>query len=218
MVDRQRVRIRFRKEGDLRLTGHLDLLRLFERLFRRAELKLRMSEGFHPKPKISFPSALALGVRGLDEVMELELTEAASADELLGRLAPQCPEGLVITDVVLLPADAKKAQVQHLVYEIRVPEDRQAETRSSVEELSTASSRPIKREGREEPIDVCESLASIQLDGDVLRFSLKTTRTASVRPRDILAELGLGGLEDEGFYLTRTAVQIAPLTEKSELS
>ncbi len=209
MVDRQRVRIRFRKEGALRLTGHLDLLRLFERLFRRAELKLRMSEGFHPKPKISFPSALALGVRGLDEVMELELTEAASA---------QCPEGLVITDVLLLPADAKKAQVQHLVYEIRVPEDRRAETRSSVEELSTASSRPIKREGREEPIDVCESLASIQLDGDVLRFSLKTTRTASVRPREILAELGLGGLEDEGFYLTRTAVKIAPLTEKSELS
>ena len=52
---RQRVRIRFRKQGDLRLIGHRDLVRCLERLFRRAGLPLGMSEGFHPKPRMSFP-------------------------------------------------------------------------------------------------------------------------------------------------------------------
>ncbi|HBO42708.1 MAG TPA: hypothetical protein DD670_01970 [Planctomycetaceae bacterium] len=62
---RQRVRIRFSKQGDLRLIGHRDLVRVMERLFRRAELPLGMSQGFHPKPRMSFPTALALGIGGL---------------------------------------------------------------------------------------------------------------------------------------------------------
>ena len=44
-----------------------------------AALKLSMTEGFHPKPRIGFPSALALGVEGLDEVVEIELAEELDA-------------------------------------------------------------------------------------------------------------------------------------------
>ena len=73
---RPRVRIRFCKQGDLRLIGHRDLMRCLERLFRRAGLALAMSQGFHPKPRVTFPLALAVGIEGLDEVMELELTES----------------------------------------------------------------------------------------------------------------------------------------------
>ena len=64
-MERQRVRMRFRKEGDLRLISHRDLLTAIERLFRRIGLKLSMSGGFHPRPRISFPLSLALGIRGL---------------------------------------------------------------------------------------------------------------------------------------------------------
>ena len=86
--DYQRLRIRFRKEGDLRWISHRDLVRTVERLCRRAELALRMSEGFHPKPKMSFPSALALGIEGRGEVMELELVEPVEPQQLLA--ATQC--------------------------------------------------------------------------------------------------------------------------------
>ncbi len=67
---RQKLRIRFRKTGDLRLISHRDLARAFERLFRRADLPLAMSQGFHPHARINFPSALALGIQGEDEVVE----------------------------------------------------------------------------------------------------------------------------------------------------
>ena len=59
---RHRVRIRFRKQDDLRWIGHRDLMRCCERWFRRAGVALRRSEGFHPKPRMSFPSALAVGI------------------------------------------------------------------------------------------------------------------------------------------------------------
>ena len=90
---RQRVRMRFCKQGDLRLIGHRDLMRCLERLFRRAGLPLAMSQGFHPKPRMTFPSALALGIEGVDEVLELELTESPPAEELLQRLTPHAPPG-----------------------------------------------------------------------------------------------------------------------------
>jgi len=78
MMNRVRVRVRFRKRDDLRWISHHDLARTFERWLRRAGLPLRRSAGFHPKPKLSFPSALALGIAALDEVMEFELSEAVS--------------------------------------------------------------------------------------------------------------------------------------------
>jgi hypothetical protein len=83
---RLRVRVRFSKQGDLRLIGHRDLMRCFERLFRRAGLRLRFSEGFHPKPRMTFPLALAVGIEGTDEVMELELAETGKGE------CPHLPE------------------------------------------------------------------------------------------------------------------------------
>ncbi len=84
LMIRVRFRLRFRKREDLRWISHHDLVRTVERWLRRAGLPLRRSEGFHPKPKLSFPSALALGIAALDEVMEFELTEA-------GRRRPPAP-------------------------------------------------------------------------------------------------------------------------------
>jgi len=77
-----RIRIRFTKTGDLRWIGHMDLARLWERLVRKAGLAIALTEGFHPKPKISCPSALALGIEGLDEAVELELTDAIDLTNL----------------------------------------------------------------------------------------------------------------------------------------
>ena len=96
---RQRIRIRFSKTGDLRLISHRDLVRVWERLFRRAALRLSMSEGFHPKAKLNFPSALGLGIAGLDEVMEVEIEEPADVEQLRRRLEPLCPPGLEILQI-----------------------------------------------------------------------------------------------------------------------
>ena len=100
--DYQRLRIRFRKQGDLRWISHRDLVRAVERLCRRADLALRMSEGFHPKPKLSFPSALALGIEGLGEVMELELVRPVEPEQVQQRLNALAPAGLVITQIAVI--------------------------------------------------------------------------------------------------------------------
>ena len=95
-VVRIRYRIRFGKTDLLRWISHRDLARLWERLLRRAQLVLSMTEGFHPKPRVGFPSALALGVESLDEVVEIDLAEEISAKALLVRLEADRQPGLHI--------------------------------------------------------------------------------------------------------------------------
>src|SRR5437899_1709570 len=80
-----KVRIRFGKTGELRFLSHHDLLRLWERMMRRAELPFRSSEGFHPMPKMSLAGALGLGIIGREEVQS--------------RLSAQAPPGLRILSV-----------------------------------------------------------------------------------------------------------------------
>lgn len=89
-----KVRLRFAKTDDLRFLSHHDLMRLLERLCRRAQLPLRTTEGFNPKPKITFASALSLGIAGQQEVVELELLGELSAEFIINVLKPYVPHGL----------------------------------------------------------------------------------------------------------------------------
>lgn len=89
-----KLRLRFSKAGDIRFLSHHDLMRLMERLMRRAQIPFRSTEGFNPKPKITFASALSLGIVGHKEVVELELDGKHDAVRVLITLNELAPEGL----------------------------------------------------------------------------------------------------------------------------
>ncbi|MBV8756950.1 MAG: TIGR03960 family B12-binding radical SAM protein [Deltaproteobacteria bacterium] len=106
-------RIRFAKVGRAAFLGHLDLVRLLARSFRRADLPLAMSRGFSPKPRLVFGPALGLGIPSLGELMDVDLEHAPvgvatwqadehtprvelTADEVRERLASVCPPGIEI--------------------------------------------------------------------------------------------------------------------------
>src|SRR5262245_4685643 len=93
-----KIRLRFAKRDDLRLVSHHDLMRCVERMLRRAALPVAESQGFNPRPKVSFPLALALGIEGRREVLELELTEALAPEEVRDRLAAVAPPGLELAE------------------------------------------------------------------------------------------------------------------------
>src|SRR5262249_30147264 len=118
-----KVRIRFSKTGDLRFLSHHDLLRLWERMLRRAALPFRSSQGFHPMPRLSLASALGLGIAGREEIAELELDEELATEEIERRLAEQAPPGLRIASVTAI-ARRQTAQVRRACYRLPLrPED-----------------------------------------------------------------------------------------------
>ena len=205
---RQRIRIRFCKQGDLRQIGHRDLMRCFERLLRRAGVTLRMSQGFHPKPRMTFPSALAVGIEGIDEVMELELAESRTAEQLLCRLVPSAPPGLAIKSVEVLPEGCKKARVRGVSYRVPIPASRRRGLADRISRLTARSSCPIRRPKRNTPIDLRPLLEDLALCKGVLAMRLRIGSGASASPRDVLGALDLQDLEHQGVHLTRTSVEI----------
>ena len=90
--------------------------------------EVRQSEGFHPKPRMMFPSALSLGIAGLDEVFEVDLAAPLGAVELRERLVALAPPGLEIVAVESVAAGARKARAKCLWYELPVPAERGEET------------------------------------------------------------------------------------------
>jgi radical SAM family uncharacterized protein/radical SAM-linked protein len=89
-----RYRLRFAKTGAVALLGHLDLIRELPRVIRRAGIKTAYTEGFHPKPDMSFGPALSLGVASLDEYADVKLIDAPPEAELLERLERHASGGL----------------------------------------------------------------------------------------------------------------------------
>jgi radical SAM-linked protein len=86
-----RIRLRYRKTGDLRFVGHLDLVNLFRRAARRADLPLHYSLGFHPQPSLSFGPPLPLGYLGLGEWLDMGLDRWQEPKEVVRLLNEYLP-------------------------------------------------------------------------------------------------------------------------------
>lgn len=72
----RRVRARFSKFGKVRFTSHRDVARIWERALRRAGVPIAYTEGFSPRPKLSFGLALSTGYESFGEYLDISLREA----------------------------------------------------------------------------------------------------------------------------------------------
>jgi len=209
---RLRYRIRFAKTGLLRWTSHRDLARLWERLVRRAQLNLSMTEGFHPKPRIGFPSALALGISGINEVVELDLAERLSAPELLQRLAADDQPGLEIKSVQQLPDQSGKAKLMHTEYRITPPDPELGgpiidpdQVRRSIAELLGRSEVTVTRKNKPLTVAVADQITRLQWT-DALELTLAASDAATLKPTDVLDLMGCADWIAHGSHITRTEV------------
>ena len=104
-----RYRLIFTKLGHARYLGHLELVRVFTRAFRREEIALVHSRGFHPMPKISFACALPVGTESQHETMDIEATGPIDPSDIKDRLNRQLPPGIEIVLAEKIPAAKKSA-------------------------------------------------------------------------------------------------------------
>jgi radical SAM-linked protein len=215
---RDKVRIRFRKAGDLRLISHHDLMRTFERMLRRASLPYHSTAGFNPKPRMIFALALPLGIVGCCEVVELELDEEIPPEEIHDRLARQAPSGLEILSVRRI--DPKQsARACQATYHIAVPPERHAGLPERMAKLLNAAECWVERT-RPEPrrIDLRPYLAALRLSPAGLEMDLRITSHGAARPDEVLGLLGVGDLLEAGAIIERTQLELEDETMAAGLA
>ena len=85
----------YAKYGDAKYVSHLDLIRLFSRVFKRAGVPLTYSEGFNPHPYISIALPLSLGYTGECEFLDMIILDDMPCEEIISRMNATLPEGIV---------------------------------------------------------------------------------------------------------------------------
>ena len=120
-----KIRIKFSKTGDMRFIGHLDLMRCFQKIFRRSGIDIRFSEGLSPHMIMSFASPLGVGLTSEGEYVDIEIGSAVTSEDALLMLNNQAPEGIRFLEFVQVePGKASKAMslVDAADYEARLEE------------------------------------------------------------------------------------------------
>ena len=103
------VRIRYSKQGALKFIGHLDMMRSFQKLLRRAEADVAFSEGFSPHMIMSYAFPLGVGMTSDSEYVDVQLDPHGSGRELLEKLTKEAPEGIHFLEIrQIQPGKANK--------------------------------------------------------------------------------------------------------------
>ncbi len=207
---KQNIRIRFSKRGDVRYISHHDLMRLFERALRRADLPVAMSEGHNPRPRLSFPMALSVGLSGLNEVADVGLREWLRPAELRDRLQAQLPDGISILSVEITEAHPSR-QPTELVYRVPLLPGHSL-TQERVKQFLASREATVRRvrEADAKEVEVRGFVKAVRFDGESVMMLLRCTETGTARPEEVMEALGCReGADYEKGRIERTHVDLS---------
>jgi radical SAM-linked protein len=195
-----RVRVRFSKTGKVRFTSHRDVARIWERALRRAALPVKYTEGFSPRPKLSFGLALPTGSESLGEYLDVELRSGgADADvaveQLPALLDGALPAGMEVQAAVALPPGSGSLQqlVTSCTWRIELVGIDAAALDAAVERACSAAILPLARErkGQTTTDDVRPAILALDVEGCELVTEL-ATQPRGLRPSELAAVIAPG--------------------------
>ena len=179
----------FSKTGPARFLGHLELASTFVRAFRRANVRLKYSEGFHPKPKLNFLDALPVGMESLKEFLVINDSGDVSSAEIVSRLNHHLPEGLKVINI----ADLTKGKVKFKAFTTtyRVLSNNSVFHRNQIKlnlEKKEWITTKTNRKGKSRQIDLRPAVLDlIWVSSSELKMTLRTLLGQVVRPNEIVS-------------------------------
>ena len=212
----QRLQIRFGAAGPLKYVSHLDLMRVWERVCKRAGLPLATSHGFSPRPKIALAAPLAVGVTSEAELLDLLLTERVDPATTMQRLSAELTAGLTLFEVREGPL--KQASLQSMLkaaeYVVDVPDSRTIEDwRTAIDVLLARDEIPWSHQRGNETKSY--DLRNLVFDLDAvsaqdgvatLTMRLRNDEQGAGRPEQVALALGA---TSEPTRIHRTAIELS---------
>lgn len=159
-------RILFKKEGRAKYISHLDIMRTMQRVFIRAGVKIKHTEGYNPHPYMAFALPLSVGTESDCELMDFTLVGGATLEELPERLTANAPEGITV-----IKAYEESVKLKHLkwlrvgielIYDAGAPENAADELEAlySFEKLEVEKTS----KGKTRTIDIIPMIDSIAFE------------------------------------------------------
>jgi len=195
-----RIRVEFAKTDQVRFVSHLDTMKTFERAIRRAGLPIAFSEGFNPHPKISFGSALAVGVTSDGEYVDLEFSQPLIASEVQEALNENLPPGFRITRSRVIPPEAPALmailnRADYLVTGMLTVPWTQAQLEHAITDIMQRKEVTVEKWSKKGPKQVDLRPGILQLSGFLdnnrvnIEMSVMAGSERNIRPEEVMAAL-----------------------------
>lgn len=204
-----KIRFQFTKGEEVKFISHLDLVNVFTRAFRRANIPIAYSQGFSPHPKINFSSALPVGTTSLAEFADIELEEDIDPEKFMRDVNFFLPTGVNIIKSKKIPlrSSSLMSQVNYGSYVVRIPKNEYNKTdlNEKIELINSSEHILIDRKqknrqstkqdrGKVSQIDIKPFIKSIKLtsnNNDIFQIEMiiKESIAGKVRPEEITSLL-----------------------------
>ena len=190
-------RLLFQKQGDAIYISHLDLMRLFQRAFKRGGLNLKHTQGFSPRAMVSIALPLSVGVESCCEILDYELVgqDELTGEEIKERLNRTMPAGVRVLEAYDSPRKPK--ELTHLDIAIRleydggVPEG----TAEAIRELFHRESLIVTKRGKNGPVDqdiipMISGLEVTEISGQELELTARIcAQNPSLNPQQMVTAI-----------------------------
>lgn len=185
------IRVRFGKEGMMRYIGHLDVLRTFQKIFRRAGVPMVYSKGYSPHPVMSFALPLGLGLSSEGEYLDAAVEDGADPVAMLAALQEATAEELPVYALRVLPEKAENAMasVGGAVWKVTLPSNMPAERAKTALKAILARETiilPKKTKTREIELDIRPMIFSAAVEDGAAVMTLAAGSKANLSPEMVL--------------------------------
>lgn len=190
------LRLLFEKKGNAIWISHLDLMRLFQRAFKRAGLMLTHTQGYNPRPSVSIALPLSVGVESRCELLDFALEgEAVSCDEICSRLNAELVEGVRVLRVY-----EDGCKLKHLAYldaqlELEYDGGVSEDSAAAIRALFAREQLTLEKKGkngitRQDIIPMIRSLEVAKKDDNTLLLSARICcQNPSLNPMQLAAAI-----------------------------
>ena len=191
-------RLLFEKTGSAVWISHLDLMRMFQRAFKRAGLPLTHTQGYNPRASVSIALPLSVGVESRCELLEYELEgeEKPSHKEIVARLNEALVDGVRVIHSYDNCAKIKNLAfldaTVDLEYDRGIPDG----AVEAIRELFSRREILVEKKGKNGVTDqdiapMIKKLEILAVDANIVRLSVRVCcQNPSLNPAQLSAAIG----------------------------
>lgn len=192
------LRIKYKKEANMKFLSHLELIKTMERAFRRMNLPMAFSKGFSPKPKISYAAPLPVGVETECDFLDVELTEKIDKENLLKDQAKYLPKGLEFVEATykgksksLMSLVTDSAYIIQICTQVHLSKEEVAEKLLSFMANESITYEKLNKKNKKKIVDIKPlinyfDVLSVHEDQIIMKAMVTTGSNGNLKPEKLV--------------------------------
>ncbi len=211
-----KVRIKFKKYGSLRFIGHLDVMRFFQKVMRRAQIPIAFTAGYNPHMIMSFASPLGIGLTSEGEYFDIELAGHISSAEAVRRMNAVTADGIEVVSFRQIAEEKKMtgmaivAAADYLT-DCRCPETGAAFTQELVAGFIGQQEMVVTKQTKrsEQETDIRPLIYQMELTKQGIYLQLAAGSAQNLKPELVMSALcRFAGIEEPSIAWTRCRLEM----------